>query len=110
MLTGFVILIQILYIFYSVNINSISLCFPVISARVKLKHRFLLCRIGSICPGRTNEKIRKAQRCIAVQIGDTYPEILEPLREKFEMIINIDNTAPHTGATKIVNAVHSCDL
>lgn len=48
--------------------------------------------------------------CIAVQIGDTYPEILEPLREKFEMIINIDNTDPHTGATQIVNAVYSCDL
>jgi hypothetical protein len=62
MLTGFVILIQISCIFYSVNINSISVCFPVISARIKLNHRFLLCRIGSICPGRTNEKIRKVQK------------------------------------------------
>ncbi|WP_421533358.1 hypothetical protein [Morganella morganii] len=48
--------------------------------------------------------------CIAVQIGDTCPEILEPLREKFEMIINIDSTDPHTGATQIVNAVHSYDF
>ncbi|MDH8436682.1 hypothetical protein, partial [Klebsiella variicola] len=27
--------------------------------------------------------------CIAVQICDEYPTILEPLREKFEIIINI---------------------
>ncbi len=45
--------------------------------------------------------------CIAVQICDEYPTILEPLREKFEIIINISSDDPFSGATQVVNSIHS---
>lgn len=45
--------------------------------------------------------------CIAVQMCDDYPTILEPLREMFEIIVNVGGNDPLTGSVQVVNAIHS---
>ncbi|MEQ9848447.1 hypothetical protein [Pectobacterium brasiliense] len=45
--------------------------------------------------------------CIAVQMCDDYPTILEPLHEMFEIIVNISGNNPLTGAVQVVNAIYS---
>lgn len=45
--------------------------------------------------------------CIAVQICDDYPTVLEPLRETFEIIVNISGDDPLSDAVQVVNAIHS---
>ncbi len=45
--------------------------------------------------------------CIAVQICDDYPMILEPLREIFEIIVNISGDDPLAGVVQVVDAIYS---
>ncbi|MGG5214425.1 hypothetical protein ACQZ19_03990 [Rahnella variigena] len=45
--------------------------------------------------------------CIAVQMSDHYPKILDPLRERFEVVVNVSSDDPLSGAVHVVNAIYS---
>ncbi|GKW11378.1 hypothetical protein PEC301899_16600 [Pectobacterium carotovorum subsp. carotovorum] len=45
--------------------------------------------------------------CIAVQMSDDYPIVLETLREMFEIVVNINGNDPLTGAVQVLNAIYS---
>lgn len=45
--------------------------------------------------------------CIAVQMNEHYPEILDPLHERFEVVVNVSGDDPLSGAVKVVNTIYS---
>ncbi|ENO0457030.1 hypothetical protein ACAK56_000934 [Salmonella enterica] len=48
--------------------------------------------------------------CIAVQMCDDYPIILEPLREQFEIIVNVSRDDPRSAAVQVINAIYSDEI